>query len=84
MWYPYTMEHYSAIETNWMMPFAARLMDLDTIKLTKSHRERQTYDIIYRWNEKSYKWTFLQIRNRLTDIENKLIVTKAEMRRGIN
>ena len=32
-----------------------------------------------------YKWTYLQNRNRLTDIENKLMVTKEEMgREGIN
>jgi len=26
----------------------------------------------------SYKWTYSQHRNRITDIENKLIVTKGE------
>ena len=29
-------------------------------------------------------WTYLQTRNRLTDIENKLIVTKGEKGGGIN
>ena len=29
--------------------------------------------------KKWYKWTYLQNRNRLTDIENKLMVTKEEM-----
>ena len=43
-------------------------------KWSKSDRERQTsYDIVYRWNlKKWYKWTYLQNRNRLIDIENKL------------
>ena len=41
------------------MPFAATLMDLDTIKLTKSHRERQIYHLYVKLknhiNELSYK-----------------------------
>ena len=46
----------------------------------KSDRERQIlYDITYMWKlKKWYKWTYLQNRNRLTDIENKLIVTKGD------
>ena len=49
-------------------------------KWSKSDRERQiSYDITYMWNlKKWYKWTYLQNRNRLTDIENKLMVTKGE------
>ena len=43
-------------------------------KWRKSDRERQiSCDITYR-----YKWTYLQNRNKLTDIENKLMVTKRE------
>ena len=31
------------------------------------------------WNlKKWYKWAYLQDRNRLTDIENKLMVTKGD------
>ena len=49
-------------------------------KWSKSDRERQiSYDIAYMWNlKKLYKWTYLKNRNRLTDIENKLMVTKGE------
>ena len=49
-------------------------------KWSKPDRERQvSYDIAYIWNmKKRYKWTYLQNRNRLTDIENKLTVTKGE------
>ena len=37
------------------------------------------YEITYTWNlKKRYKWTYLQNRNRPTDIENKLMVTKGE------
>ena len=47
-------------------------------KWSKPDRERQiSCDITYMWNLKIwYKWTYLQHRNRPTDIENKLMVTK--------
>ena len=46
-------------------------------KWSKSDRERQiSYDIAYMPNlKKWYKWTYLQNRNRFTDLENKLMVT---------
>ena len=44
-----------------------------------SQTEKDKYNIAYMWNlKKWYKWTYLQNRNRLTDIENKLMVTKGE------
>ena len=43
------------------------------------------YDIAYMWNLKQwYKWTYLQNRNRLIDIGNKLMVTKGRRRVGVN
>ena len=47
---------------------------------SKSEREKQIlYNIAYMWNlEKWYRWTYLQSKGRVTDIENKLMVTKAE------
>ena len=44
----------------------------------KSDRERQiSRDIAYIWNLKNgYKWTYLQNRNRVTDVENKLTLTR--------
>ena len=43
------------------------------IKWSKSYKGRQIYNIAYMWNlEKGYKWSYLQNRNRVTDIENKL------------
>ena len=53
-------------------------------KWSKSHRERQiSYDITHMWNlKKWYKWTYLQNRNRLPDIENKFLVTKRDSEGG--
>ena len=47
-------------------------------KWSKSDRKRQiSYDIAYMQNlKKMIQMNFLQNRNRLTDLENKLIVTR--------
>ena len=38
-----------------------------------------SYDIAYMWNlKKWYKRTYLQNRNRVTDVENKLMITKGQ------
>ena len=68
------------------MPFAVTRMDMEIIILSKSNREKQTsYEFTHLWNlilKKWYKWTYLQNFNRLTDIENTLMVTKGEMWQG--
>ena len=53
---------------------------------SKSDWEEQIlYDITYMWNlKKWYKWTYLQNRNTVTDVENNLMVTSRETRGGIN
>ena len=53
MQYIYTMEDYSAIKKNEIMPFAATWLEPEIIILSKSERERQIpYDITYMWNLK--------------------------------
>ena len=54
-------------------------------KWGKSDRERQmSYNINYMWNlKKMVKITYLQSRNKFTDIENETMVTEGE-RGGIN
>ena len=48
-------------------------------KWSKSDRERQIYDVAYVRNlKKRCKWTYLQNRNRLTNLENKLMLTRGE------
>ena len=46
-------------------------------KSGKSDRERQvSHYITYMWNlDYDYKWTYLQNRNRFTNLENQLMVT---------
>ena len=47
MWYTYTMEYYSAIKKNQIMPFAATWMDLEIIILSEvSQTEKDKYHII--------------------------------------
>ena len=44
MWHIYTMEYYSAIKNNEIMPFAATWMELETLMLSEV-RKRKTNTI---------------------------------------
>ena len=47
MWYIYTMEYYSAIKKNEIMPFAATWMDLEIIILSEvRQKEKDKYHMI--------------------------------------
>ena len=47
MWYMYTMEYYSAIKRNEIMPFVATWMDLEIIVLSEvSQTEKDKYHMI--------------------------------------
>ena len=50
MWYIYTMEYYSAIEKNEIMPFAATWMDLEIIILSKVRERQISYEITNMWS----------------------------------
>ena len=47
MWYTYTMEYYSAIKKNEILPFAATWMDMEIIILSEvSQTEKDKYMIL--------------------------------------
>ena len=47
MWYIYTMEYYSAIKKNEIMPFAPTWMDLEIIMLIEvTQKEKDKYHMI--------------------------------------
>ena len=47
MWYIHTMEYYSVIKKNEIMPFAAKWMELETVILSEvSQKEKNKYHII--------------------------------------
>ena len=47
MVYMYTMEYYSAIKKNKIMPFAATWMELETLRLSEvSQKEKDKYHMI--------------------------------------
>ena len=48
MWYVRTMEYYSAIQKNEIVPFAATRMELETLVLSEvSQKEKDKYHITY-------------------------------------
>ena len=59
-----------------IMPFAETLVDLEIIILS----QKETNIIYHSYVDSKvwYKWTYLQNRNRLADVENKLMVIKEE------
>ena len=53
-------------------------MDLEMIILSEVSQRQISYDITYTWNIIFKRYKLLQNRDRLTDIENQLTVTKRE------
>ena len=66
------------------MPFAATWMDLEIIILSEvSQKEKDKYHIhLYMESKIWHKLTYLWNRNRLTDIQNRLVVAKGDGGRG--
>ena len=57
MWYIYTMEYYSAIKKNEILPFATTQMDLESIMPSEVSQtegeDKYSYVITYMWNLKN-------------------------------
>ena len=74
------MDYYSAIKKSKTMPFAATQMNLEIIILSEiSQTEKDKYHMIslnVESKKQWYKWTYLENKNRLTDLENELVVTR--------
>ena len=72
----YTMEDYSSIKRNEIMPFASTWMNLETVILSEVDIQRRRNIICYpsytKSKKKWYKSTYLQNRYRLTDLETNL------------
>ena len=49
MWHIHTMEYYSAIKKNKIMPFATWI-ELETFILSRVRKRKIPYDFIYIWN----------------------------------
>ena len=55
MWYIYTMQYYSAIKKNEIVPLAETWMDLEAVTQSESEREKQIlHNITYMWDQE--KW----------------------------
>ena len=66
----HTIEYYSAIYKNEIVPLAATWMDLEIVILSKeTQRNIVWYGSYIESKKKWYRWTYLQNRKRFTDKE---------------
>ena len=77
------MEYYLAIEKNEILPYAIMWTDVKGIVFSEIVRERQIFYFIT-YISKTKQMNVYNRRERLTDIENKLVVTSEEREVGSN
>ena len=81
MWYICTMEYYSAMKKNKIMPSVVTWMELESLILgeVSQKEERQIpYVVTYMWDLEYGTDEPLCKIDTFTDIENRLVVAKAE------
>ena len=81
MWYIYTMEYYSAIRKNDIMPFAATWMELETLILNEvSQKEKDKCHMVSLISGIQYMAQMnLSTEKKIMDLENRLVVPKREV-----
>ena len=87
MWYIFTMKYYLTIKRNKIGSFVVRWMNLEPVTQSEvNQKEKNKYCILtHIWNlEKWYWWTYLQGRNRVANIENRLVDAVGEGEDGMN
>ena len=80
MWYVYTMEYYSAVKKNDIMPFAATWMELETLILSEmSQKDKDKYHRISLITGIQHTAQMnLSTEKKIMDLENRLVVAKGE------
>ena len=80
MWYICTMEYYSAIKKNKIMPFAATWMELETlIRSEVSQKEKDKYHMLSLVSRIYYRAQMnLSTEKKIMDMEKRLVVARRE------
>ena len=77
MWYIYTMEYYSVIKKEQNNVICSKMDVRGDCHTEWSKSEKEKYHFyVESFLKKLYKWTYLQNRNRVTDVEISLTVTR--------
>ena len=80
MWYIYTMEYYSAIKKNDIIPFAATWMGLETLILREvSQKEKGKYHMLSLISGiQCMAQMNFSTEKKIMDLQNRLVVAKGE------
>jgi len=77
--YIYTMEYYSAIKKNKIMPFAATWMELETLILNEvSQKEKEKYRMVSLISAIYTAPMNFSTEKKIMDLENRLVIAKGE------
>ena len=81
MWYTYTMEYYSDIKNNEIIPCATTQMDLDITTVNEVRKRKANtiwYNLWYVESKIQLQFSYLQNRYRLTENREQTVVAKRE------